>query len=605
MSLERFSPITKKHLRRFAIIYARVSGKKQSGKDKGSVLGQLAQPKHAERLGWVSHLIKVIAEDLVGRTGSATAHRSGYIRILEMVREGLVGAIFLSAVDRIGRNEVEFGFLLNECIKHDVLIIVDGVVQDPKDESGWLQLRVRSLFAELENKTRCKRIADARNARIEAGIANGLPTVGYVYGRPRHKWVKDRNPRRRGAIEAIFRFYSEEGSCPATRDRLRAERIQIPARRPKRKIEFVDATPGAIRKFIRHPAYKGEIHSPRWVIDPTKDRSPRTGQLRTRAAKPGETKIIRNHHEPYVSPDEWDRNQKTLRSKAFGNPQRCYGDGTALLQKRLICEEHPGRFLSIAYKPKRADGSQSHGYLCSGTFFKKEGGPQCGRIPGNITDKAVIDEMWRRFSPAMIDQVEAELNQTKKNFAAERPQRKAELDRAHAAAQISEERFKYSTPGTLVAKKLENDWERDSQRAAQLENLLDSEPPEYSLLKSNDFEELCVLLRNAPTLFCAKTTRNHDRKQIVGVLVNHFVRVRRTREVIYGRIVWTTGEPDTLVEVPLPVRTKAIIKELLAQGMDDQQIADKLNEMGLVTLKRHPWSLAAVGAARRAIQRGG
>ena len=367
MSFDQIRGITDRHKQLFAIIYARVSSPGQAGDDKGSVLAQRAQRQHAERLGWLPHLIKDSAGDL-GRTGAAVAHRSDYIEILEMVIAGLVGAIFVSMEDRIGRDDDEFGFLLKKCIKHDVLIVVDGVVQDPKDDSGWLQLRIRSIFAELENRDRRKRIAVARDARIKAGIAVGRPTMGYVYGKlKRHKWKKHPDPRIRGAIDALFRFYREEGSCPRTAARLRAEEITIPVwrrrkvtesadattstatqprtsapRHRKNKIDFVDATPaGLVRKLIQHPSYKGEFHSPRWLADKTRDRM-RNGQLRTRPARKEETTIIRNNHEPYVSPEEWRRNQENLHDKAFPNPQRCYGDGDRTSSKANDLRRAPG-----------------------------------------------------------------------------------------------------------------------------------------------------------------------------------------------------------------------------------------------------------------------
>ena len=100
----------------------------------------------------------------------------------------------------------------------------------------------------------------------------------------------------------------------------------------------------------------------------------------------------------------------------------------------------------------------------------------------------------------------------------------------------------------------------------------------------------------------APTTRNHEKKRIIGLLIDRFRKGPRTREAIPGRIVWSTGEPDTPVEVPLAGRANRIIAELLAQGMNYQAIADKLDEMGLVTSQLSKWSKEAVGAAARSMR---
>src|SRR5688500_17431190 len=100
---------------------------------------------------------------------------------------------------------------------HDVLIIVNGVVQDPRDPTGWLGLRMKSIFAQIENTVRVTRIQSAIKANLERGIVSTPPTVGYVLdGKRSRGWIKDPRPRVRKSIEAIHRIFREEGSCPRT-----------------------------------------------------------------------------------------------------------------------------------------------------------------------------------------------------------------------------------------------------------------------------------------------------------------------------------------------------------------------------------------------------
>jgi hypothetical protein len=217
-------------------------------------------------------------------------------------------------------------------------------------------------------------------------------------------------------------------------------------------------------------------------------------------------------------------------------------------------------------------------------------------------DKVIGDEMWKHFSPDLIDRIEAELAHAKRRRDADRPQREKALKAARREERKAEGRFKYSTPGTPVFTQLEKEWVDAKEEVIRLGALLDSEPAEFSLLTPAEFQELRGLLVEAPTLFKAPTTRNHEKKKIIGLLIARFRKGARTKDVIPGRVIWTTGEQDTSIEIPLTGYTHRVISELLAKGMKYEAIAEKMNELELVTQHLSRWSKHAVGAAARSMR---
>jgi DNA invertase Pin-like site-specific DNA recombinase len=97
--------LTDAHLKLKALVYIRQSDPRQVRDNEGSQLAQRGLAKLAANHGFRAEQIEVIAEDL-GRTAMSKGHRTGYLRVVEMVENGEVGAIYLLQEDRFGRDEI-------------------------------------------------------------------------------------------------------------------------------------------------------------------------------------------------------------------------------------------------------------------------------------------------------------------------------------------------------------------------------------------------------------------------------------------------------------------------------------------------------------------
>ena len=140
MTTNRPQQIKATHLARKAAVYIRQSTEKQVLENEGSTAFQRNQMRFPKLWGWPAGAIELIDEDL-GLSGSTTIARSGYRRMAAEVAADLIGAILVADVTRATRNERDWVDLIEKCQRHDVLVVVDGTIYDPR--------HIRQLWREV------------------------------------------------------------------------------------------------------------------------------------------------------------------------------------------------------------------------------------------------------------------------------------------------------------------------------------------------------------------------------------------------------------------------------------------------------------------------
>jgi DNA invertase Pin-like site-specific DNA recombinase len=136
------SKITTAHLQRRAVIYLRQSTLKQVFQHTESTRRQYGLRERALSMGWGAGSIEVVDEDL-GRSGTTTEGRTGFLRLSEEVAHGNVGAIFAMDVSRLARSSADWHKLLDLCGVADVVIADEQVVYDPRDHNDRLLLGIK------------------------------------------------------------------------------------------------------------------------------------------------------------------------------------------------------------------------------------------------------------------------------------------------------------------------------------------------------------------------------------------------------------------------------------------------------------------------------
>jgi len=93
--------ITAEHLRRTAVVYVRQSSATQVHENTESKRRQYALADTARTMGFAG--VETIDDDL-GKSGSGLVERPGFARLVALVCDGSVGAVFCIEASRLARN---------------------------------------------------------------------------------------------------------------------------------------------------------------------------------------------------------------------------------------------------------------------------------------------------------------------------------------------------------------------------------------------------------------------------------------------------------------------------------------------------------------------
>src|SRR5712692_577448 len=260
------------HLARAAKVYVRQSSESQTVNNRGSTEYQRGQRRYPEAWGWRSEQIEVVDEDL-GLTGAAGHHRRGYLRILEEMKAGRVGGVFVSDPTRLGRSLKEYLNFLEECAARDILLVFDGKICDVGDNHGLFTSRLLALVGEYESAARQDHIRRGITARVSGGRAVTAAPAGYVSFAD-GSWDLDPDPAVQAAISAVFRLFFEQRSCARTARALRKLGIKIPRRPPGRPLRWIEPNVRVIRQIIRNPRYSADYVYREQVTDRNRGRGP-------------------------------------------------------------------------------------------------------------------------------------------------------------------------------------------------------------------------------------------------------------------------------------------------------------------------------------------
>lgn len=595
-----------RYLARLALIYCRQSTPEQVRRNEGSRQYQGEQREVARRHGWRPDMIRVIDRDL-GMSGMRD-DRPGYLELKELIRTGQVGALFISDVSRAGREERAWFDLLDLLIEHDVLLFKNGVMTDPQDESQAFVTKIEAVIVRRENQMRLANMHRGRLAKARMGKAVSAPSIGFVPvyetqdGEPRKTgaWDMDPNLEVREAIHAVFAAFREGRSLRKAVDLLNARGVKIPARRgrpskrrkgalksePSTTLRWEEPTVPNVRRFIRHPAYAGAyVYGTRhWRRvrgggDPVPE-SRLIGQFVERW----------DHHEGYITPDEFRENQEILALNAKRAKRPHLGPGPALLQGRCVCARHGA--MAIHYHHRV--GSRGWSFRCLGDYLV--GGKQCVSVAGLGLEQAVVSTVLRAIDVPVIDEVRTLWRTEKGTWARRHRGLEQELDRRRASLDRVKQRLLEQEGGARprLRAMLEEEYERVAASVEELGRRVAKEEVEPDPFTEEGWDELRSLCERIEDIWSAPTTTDQDRKQLVRLVIDAVVIEEVNREGVKLRVDWADGRPATHLELLLSPYFHRLMAEWQQAGLSAREMVVKLKELGARTQQGNPWSLATV-----------
>jgi DNA invertase Pin-like site-specific DNA recombinase len=342
--------IRAEHLERAAYVYVRQSTLHQVRHHREGQHRQYALADRARQLGFAR--IEVVDDDL-GVSGSGKQQRQGVARLLTAGCEGEVGAVFALEASRLARNNRDGHNLIDLCALNTTVLVDDDGIYDPGLINDRLLLGLKGTMSEFELSLFRQRAREAFEQKIKRGCALWELPVGFVRTDD-DRVEKSADRQLQQAIEMVFAKFDELGSARQTMLYFRDENLWLP--------ELVRGTGGReivwrlpresrVRQILRNPCYAGAL-----VYGRTAASRPASGRcvaVGTRPRRPlAEWRILlRDHHEGYISWEQYLHHQRILEgnvSRRDGSSPGAAKSGAALLCGLLRCGRC-GRLLFVAY----------------------------------------------------------------------------------------------------------------------------------------------------------------------------------------------------------------------------------------------------------------
>jgi excisionase family DNA binding protein len=598
--------ITPEHVARSAIVYVRQSTPNQVTNNLESKRRQYGLAERGRQLGWSD--VQVIDDDL-GRSGDGVA-RPGFEKLLAAICEGRVGAVLSIEASRLARNGRDWHTLLEFCGVVGTLIVDEDGIYDPRQPNDRLLLGMKGTMSEMELSILRQRALEARKQKARRGELLANVAVGYLKTDD-DRLEKDPDRRVQEAIALVFHKFTELQSARQVFLWMKQEGILLPAvtyASGKRSIEWKAPVYRTVYHILTNPVYAGAYAFGRRTVQvKIENGRKRSIHNRRRHWKDWEV-LIKDHHESYITWEEFERNQRLLADNANRRSNMSRGSirrGEALLAGLFRCARC-GKKLQVAYtgdRPKQR-------YVCRG-LVDDSLSDNCISFGGLRTDRAVAQEVLDRLQPLGIEAALAAMNDHGKEQLAKRQQLENALEQARFEAKRAHRQYDQVDPDNrLVAAELERRWNESLANVRALEEQLAQHDAEPTItLSAKDRDRLLALGTDLPRAWDSAGTTIETRKKIVRLLIEEVV-VDSVDDKLELIIHWQGGDHTRLsVKKNKPGQNSWVtdaevvdLVRILARRMADGPIASILNRSGKSTGHGNSWTRARVSSLRHSHQ---
>lgn len=598
--------ITTEHLARSAYVYVRQSTADQLMYNRESQRRQYALSDRAKSLGWAN--IEVVDEDL-GRSGGGIS-RPGFERLLAAICTGSVGAVLAIEASRLARNGRDWHTLIEFCGLVSTLIVDEDGIYDPRQPNDRLLLGVKGTMSELELSMFRQRSHEALKQKARRGALFLGVAAGYVKS-GRDCIEKSPDARVREALALVFTKFAELRSARQVHLWLREEGIELPAKsgRGGESSGVVWRPPAynAVHNILTNPVYAGAYAFGRTgstvsIVDGRK-------RIRRGVRRPvGEWEVlIKDHHEGYISWDEFERIQRSIADNATGMggaiARGAVRKGEVLLAGLMRCG-HCGRKLQVHYS------SNIGRYNCYGAQLN-HGAGRCISVGSRSVDAAITSQVLRLLRPLGVDAalkaLEAETSET---TAAERQLQLALVQARYEADHARRQYDAVDPANRLVAAELERRWNEALGSVRRIDaDIAAAAAAKRPALGDEERAKLLALGADLARVWSHPAATAAIRKRILRAALAEII-VKKTDDGVIDLVLHWQGGDHTRLQLKLrlnaagrhhsrvPADTIALVAAL-ARMLPDAQIARLLNRCGKPTGYGNGWTEQRVRGFRK------
>lgn len=313
-----------------------------------------------------------------GISGTQTKNRAGFNRMIDDALHGQVDLILTKEVSRFARNTVDTLSYTRKLKAAGVGVVftIDNI--DTRDCDGELRLTIMASIAQEESRKTSERVKWGQKRRMEQGVVFGRDLMGYT--------VKNGelfiNEEEVEVVRAIFYKFTEEGKGTT----VIARELLEEGLRPKRIQRWSNTV---ILRALRNEKYVGDLCQKKTI----------TPDYLTHGKKynHGEEEMvyIRDHHQPIIDRELWERTQAELERKAPTAEQKLKHCNRYWCSGKLFCGLCGSRYVSRTHRLK--DGTQYKAWRChEAAYFgrrKEKRGEIVGCDNSYINDRALLSCM--------------------------------------------------------------------------------------------------------------------------------------------------------------------------------------------------------------------
>ena len=599
--------IQEKHLQKPAYIYLRQSSMNQVRHNQESTERQYALRDKAIGLGWPANMIHILDGDL-GLSGTQATLRKDFQSLVALVSMRKAGAVFALEASRLSRSCTDWHRLLELCAFTDTLIIDEDGCYNPSDFNDQLLLGLKGTMSQAELHFLRARLQGGKLNKAKKGELKRPLPVGYIYDDEGHT-VLDPDMQARHALRFLFDSFRFTGSAYGVVHKFAKEGLEFPKRSYggvwKGKLIWGRLTESRVLGVLKNPTYAGAYVHGRYQS--IKEIRP-DGTFRSRSKRmpmSSWTVLINDHHEGYITWQEYIGHQKILESNRTNEEETLLQgparEGLTLLQGLLICG-CCGRRLTVRYK---GNGGLYPTYECN--WKRREGFStrSCMHVRSDLIDNPVSVRVLEVIKPKQIEAALKALEEIERREEAVDNQWRMKIERAEYEANLAQRRYEAVDPDNrLVAGTLEKRWNEALVKFEEVRRKFEEHKQKSRISATQEQKaQLLKLAHNLPKLWKAHSTSAKDRKRILRLIIKD-ITVEKPAEPkrILLHIRWQGGAlEDIPIEIPGKyydqIRYKddiiARVKKL-SQGHTDAQIVTILNKEGLKSAKNKRFTLSMI-----------
>lgn len=289
-------------------------------------------------------LVEIYADK--GLTGTSTKKRKDFNRMIADAKLGKFTFIITKEVSRFARNTVDTLQYTRELKQRNigVYFMVDNI--NTLDPDAELRLTIMASIAQEESRKTSERVKWGQKRRMEAGVVFGRDMLGYDV----HDGKLFVNEEGAEIVRLIFHKFAEEKKGTYT------------IARELREAGYKTITGNAvwtntvILKAIRNEKYCGDLIQKKTITPDYLTHSKKYNKGEE------EMVILRNHHEPIISRELWNKAQDELDRRSPSQEIKNKHSNRYALSGKIFCGSCGNHFVSRT--KKRKDGSRYKAWRC-------------------------------------------------------------------------------------------------------------------------------------------------------------------------------------------------------------------------------------------------